>query len=310
MIEDRPVVTITTLGATASGRTTGLLGAYATLSAPEGDFRVVAAEAAVDEALCRGWRSLVGSGRLPADDAVPGSLELHLLAGTVPVLGIDRVDHQVLPDDADPLSAGPEGLSDGLSERLVASDSVHVVLDGRFLVDAVTGGTRRSILRHSGLARLVPVLADAWSERAARRLPRPSVVVQVTKSDLIPPWRRPTVDPLVQDVRMLLEVCFDEGLDTAVCPGSVGRLGLQPGSRVDPEVLRPRGLHLPMLYALAHFVEQWSGPPTALPAGLRDAAGCRPGTRPADRPHSRTPRAWFADLDQVPRFRDGVPLPP
>jgi hypothetical protein len=205
---------------------------------------------------------------------------------------------------------------------LAASDSVHLVLDGRHLLHAVTDHTRRDIERAGGLVRMRSLLRAASAERAAVGKPPSSVVIQITKADLIPPWRLRQVDVLVHEMRSLLDVCFAQGVAAFLCPVSVGRFGLEPHSTVPAGKVTPVGVHLPMLFSLAqHLSDPSCGADPEL-AELADAAlaCCRgtagrrePGERaPGERaPGERAPgeraRALFADLVSWPRFRNGSP---
>ena len=254
---DYPRITITALGNKGSGKTTFLLGMYADLSGGRKGYFLNATDPDVDLALAGKWEKLLDDGVLPPPnpaDNIPYSF--LFLDGMRPLLAVDWLDYRggALEDTTGTASDDVAGLH----ERLNRSDSIYLVVDGGYLVEPVRPSTKLGISRSAGLRRMTSLLQNAVQSRtAAGELP-PSIVVLITKADLIPPERTEPMDALVADVQELLSVAFSEGLSTLICPVMLGHFGLNPAAKVSTSDIDPRDLHLPIIFSLAEYMHQLS----------------------------------------------------
>ncbi len=116
-------------------------------------------------------------------------------------------------------------------------------------------------MRRAGLRRMTNLLQATVQAKNADGAPLPSLVVLITKSDLISGLRSQR-ERVVEDVRELLSLCFADGLSTLVCPIQLGDLGIPAGDKVDAATIEPRSLHMPIIFSLAEYMR-----------GLSEAAG-------------------------------------
>jgi hypothetical protein len=144
-----------------------------------------------------------------------------------------------------------------LRRRLVASDSIHLVLDGGVLADAHPLTEPANLSSALGADRMSAIVRQAIDERRSRDLAAPSLVVLLTKADRIlecgGPGRsaRFCLDQAVDRVIALLPIVTNAGLTVMVCPVQVGFFGRATG-RVDPATVAPEWLHQPILFTVRH----------------------------------------------------------
>jgi hypothetical protein len=254
---DYPSLTITALGNKGSGKTTFLLGMYADLSGGRKGYFLNASDPDVDLALAGKWEKLLDDGVLPPPnpaDNIPYSFVF--LDGMRPLLAVDWLDYRggALEDATGAASNDVMGLH----ERLNRSDSIYLVVDGGYLVEPVRATTKMGIMRSAGLRRMTSLLQNAvQARRSAGELP-PSIVVLITKADLIPPDRSEVLDALVSDVQELLSVAFSDGLSTLICPVMLGHFGLNPPATVRTADIDPQDLHLPIIFSLGEYMHELS----------------------------------------------------
>ena len=336
---DYPSLTITALGHRRSGKTTFLLGMYADLSGGRKGYFLNAPDPDIDLDLARKWEKLLDDGELPpANLANNIPYSFLFLDGTRPLLGVDWIDYRggALADDR-----GAESQDvPALHERLNESDSIYLVIDGGYLVEPVTTGNRSGIMQRAGLRRMTSLLQNAVRSRGAVSNPPPSIVILITKADVIPQQRLANMRSIVEDVQSLLSLPFTEGFSTMICPVMLGYFGLEPTEKVNQEDIAPRYLHLPIIYSLAEYMHQVSVAAgnvasasaqrqreleTQL-AGLRVGAGPflrRSAISAADRQRAnaasesanmtevqqyaaKRAEALFGELAGLPIFRDGI----
>lgn len=250
---DYPSLTVTALGNKGSGKTTFLIGMYAHLSAGQNGY-FLSADPDTDLNLANKWDKLLDDGVLPPPNEADNiSYKFRFLDGLRPLLGVDWLDYRggALEEETGSASGDVAGLQD----RLRKSDCVYLVLDGGYLVDPVSNATRLGIMRRASLRRMTSLLQTAVDARIEAKTSPPSIVILITKTDLIPPARR---DALVPDITTLLPVCFSEGLTTLVCPVMLGDFGINPEQRVNPRDIAPHNLHLPIIFGLAEYMYQLS----------------------------------------------------
>jgi hypothetical protein len=257
--EQEPNLTITALGNRGSGKTTFLLGMYAEMSAGRRGYFLSATDPDVDLRLADRWDKLFEDGELPPPNQPDNiSYGFRFMDGLTPLLAIDWLDYRggALEDERGSESGDVQELHD----RLLRSDSIYLVIDGGYLVEPVSESSRRDIMRQTGLRRMSALLQHSLHERAKLQEPppAPSIVILVTKADLIPPERRTPMDGLARELQELASVCFQGGLSTLVCPVSLGHFGLNPAATVRTEDIDPLDLHLPIIYSLAEYMYQLS----------------------------------------------------
>lgn len=336
---DYPSLTITALGNKGSGKTTFLLGMYADLSAGRKGYFLNATNPDTDLLLAGKWDKLLDDGVLPPPNLADNIPYAFLfLDGARPLLGVDWLDYRggALEDEVGAAS----GDVPGLHERLNKSDAVYLVVDGGYLVQPVENHTKPGIQRRAGLRRMTSLLQTAIRAREeAGDLP-PSIVVLITKADLIPRARRDPLDAVVMDIQKLLSVCFADGLSTLICPVMLGHFGLNPQGKVRTSDIAPHDLHLPIIFSLAEYMQQLSlaaGSAASVSAqrlqqldthlsGLRTGAGTffrRSSIAETARQRAEAEKeyrslgavqqhaakraeALFGELENLPLFRDGV----
>lgn len=340
-MSDEPSLTITALGNRGSGKTTFLLGMYAEMSAGRRGYFLSATDPDVDLRLAGRWDKLFDDGELPPPnlaDNIP--YRFRFTDGLTPLLDIDWLDYRggAIEDER----GAESGDVEGLHQRLVQSDSIYVVIDGTLLVEPVVESARRDIMRQTGLRRISALLQHAIHTRAQLDNPpaAPSIVVLVTKADVIPPARLNQLDTLVMELQELISVCFQRGLSTLVCPVSLGHFGLTPAATVRTEDIDPRDLHLPIIYSLAEYMYQLSVAASHASAGAVEARNAFSGQLAAVRSGAgalfrrsqikelvkqiqsaeehnvafsnlqagaaQRATSLFSELERLPRFRDGV----
>ena len=161
----------------------------------------------------------------------------------------------------------------GLHERLNRSDCVYLVLDGGYLGRA--GAVEHQARHHAegGLAAddVAAAERDTGSQGRART-PHPSIVILITKADLIPPDRMDPLDPVVEDVQELLSVAFSQDLCTLICPVTLGHFGLNPPAKVKTSDIDPQDLHLPIIFSLAEYMYQLSAVASGAAAATAEQA--------------------------------------
>ena len=254
---NQPHLAITALGHSGSGKTTFLLGMYAVMSGGLHGYFLNAVDLDVDRDLARKWERLLDDGNLPppnSNTAIP--YEFDFLEGIHPLLRVDWLDYRggALDDEAGGLNSDVVEVQ----ERLKLSDSIYLVLEGSYIAAPVTSSTKLPILRQAGLRRMTALLQASVQQRVESELPLPSVVILITKADLVPRERRGQMDAIVEDVRALLPICFSTGLSTLVCPVQLGDFGLVPTERVSTHDIAPRHLHKPIIFSLAEYMRQLS----------------------------------------------------
>ncbi|GGV29886.1 hypothetical protein [Streptomyces spectabilis] len=259
--DDTHQITVTMLGPSLSGKTTFLLGMYSVLSAGLNNYFLHACDPDQDLDLSEAWDALIDDGLLPppneADRLKPYSFVFREHFN--PLLSIDWLDYR--GGALDDRVRGEDSDTSALIARLDLSDAVYLVLDGRYLRDPVTPHTVRRVQRASKAQRMTYLLQESMRNRRKADQPPPAVVVLVTKADLVAEARSPAEraviwDQLVEDVTKVLPVCFQQGVTTLVCPVMLGHFGAEETQQVDPQTVRPMGLHKPILFSLLRYLEE------------------------------------------------------
>jgi hypothetical protein len=257
-----PRITVTMLGVPGSGKTTYMLAMIGTLYQGISGYGLSIGgdrDDAYDKmtVLMEEWSALRERGALPPPtDNNPRTYPLIFGHGMTPLLGIDWIDYR------GGVLAGSRTESDvaDMVGRVAASDCIYLVLDAQFLTDGVTGRNRLSIERDTRVEKLSAIARQAAYWRLDQHRSATSMVILITKSDLlrnsdVPPQE--LADRLVEDVRQLLPVAFDKGVISMIAPVTVGRFRSPAQQTVQPDLVAPRGLHRPLIFSiLAHRWQQ------------------------------------------------------
>ncbi|WP_157246771.1 hypothetical protein [Nonomuraea typhae] len=238
-----PRVVITALGVPGAGSTTLLHAMYDVLSlgVSQGQSYYLRAESAeADLELRRVWKLLADEGRFPPRRTErPVTHTMTLRDGRADLAVAEWTEH---PGDG--------------AEQLAESDTIVLVLDGGVLGDPLDDTTRVHAAGLIGAARMSFLLQHLFGLRREHGGACPSIAVVVTKFDQIARGPDKSEERLIREVRELLPLCFEPGTHTMVCPV---RAGVFPGaqlSRVDPELVSPRWVHLPMLFAVMSHLDR------------------------------------------------------
>ncbi|HEU5352909.1 MAG TPA: hypothetical protein VFU65_00520 [Actinocrinis sp.] len=272
-----PECTVTMIGATGCGKTTYMLGMYAGLSAGIEDYFLFTDDLDLDLDLSESWDELCDNGAVPKPTGVevPRSYPFVFRQGNQTLLSFDWEDYrggamsQHLSDEM-AVDVGP------LRERLLRSDSIYLVLNGNYLASATTPANVRQTNKETMARRMTTVVQKTLKEREQTGQRAPSMVVLVTKADLIVQANRGAtpgalMDMICDSARRLLPVCFTTGINTLVCPVQLGDFGGDRQEAVDSDKVDPRNLDKPLIFSFLNYLDSYSH-------GLRgDLAGIEVG---------------------------------
>lgn len=257
-------VTVTMLGAPRSGKTTFLLGMYATMSLGERVYAMIEQDQDQDFLLGQAWDRLCVEGVLPPPTPEEPSHHMFtLLHGAQPLLRLSWTDFRGGAMSTRIGDEHPEAFVDSadakeLVARLAVSDSVYLVLDGSVLAGALDGaGNRQGVAQALETRRMTALVRAALLDRAPDRPPM-SVLVLLTKTDRLLhglPGRSAApqrLDQALEVVLGLLPVIRQPGVTVAVCPVTVGSFGDQDQGVVDPATVNPYWLHKPVMFTVFH----------------------------------------------------------
>ncbi|MGE3284674.1 MAG: hypothetical protein AB7J32_01070 [Pseudonocardia sp.] len=248
-------ITVTMIGAPGSGKTTYLYAMFTELARGVDAYGIYDRDRDSELELLEGWRALAEEGEVPeATDENPRFHEFVVQHGeyTAAVLSWSDFRGGALFSRSDQHADVVR-----LQERLLVSDSIHLVLDGAKLAGDPAAASPR-LRAELGVERMSTFVRSAVEARVQQRLPLPSVVVLITKADRIvnaandegvPHERR--MGEVVESVIDLLPVLRRSGLTTMVCPVQVGWFGAAQG-RVDPSRVDTQRLHQPILFTVRH----------------------------------------------------------
>jgi hypothetical protein len=260
-----PDLVLTTLGAANSGRSVFLLGMYDILSTGlHGYFTFTEdPDQAVD--LHDAWDLLVDEGELPPHNETDQSKHYRFVFshGFTPLVTIDWMDYRGGALDARTAPGFDARTAPGsdvieLQERLNRSDSIYLVLDGGIIAKWLDDPAKLPFVQRKLQVRaMTDHVQQAINCRKEQGLPLPSIVVIITKVDLLRTPERRVGQALAQAVdqlKELLPVVFAPGITALVCPVKVGDFGEESTGIVDVSTIDPVGLHRPMIFSLMHFL--------------------------------------------------------
>jgi hypothetical protein len=262
-----PKITLTMLGANASGKTAFLLGMYMTLHMGISGYGMITKDRDDHYDLRKAWETLHDQGEFP------------------PPNGVDPIEHNfIFRHEFDPLLdlnvldfRGNAGLESArgtsanadvmmLRTRLGKSDSIYIALDGEEVGQWIKRGCRKEETSWAAdIADFGSYVSDAVQAQRKDGRPGISLVVLLTKADRLPDITGLTKGDAsmkaTDNLENLLKVAFYPGVTTLVCPVQLGNLGPTPARsgkahHIDPRRLDPRFLHRPVIFSLMHYLTE------------------------------------------------------
>jgi Double-GTPase 2 len=255
---------LTMLGATNSGKTTFMLGMYNILAEGMHGYFMFTEDPDQDLDLRDEWDALLGSGTLPAATSAQANRSYGFVFnhGFTPLVSLDWMDYRggAVSDRKDAADVSV------LQQRLAASDSIYLVLDGQKLAPWLDGSASLTAVKRAlDVGRVSTLVNRAVTERVASGLTVPSFVVVITKSDLLRgPGRtlRAALDRLVDEaLEDLAPIAFNPDITALVCPVKVGNFGVRQDAVTPVNVsdIDPVGLHRPTIFSLMHYLSEGMG---------------------------------------------------
>jgi hypothetical protein len=260
-----PDLKLTMLGAADSGKTTFMLGMYNTLAVGMHNYFIFTEDPDQDVELREIWENLLDNGVLPQATRVNENKYYRFVFnhGFTPLLSIDWMDYRGGAVGARSTEAQDVAV---LHKRLAESDSIYLVLDGQKLAPWLNGEKAlTAVQQNMGLGRVSALVNQAVHDRTGRGLPVPSLVVIITKADLLRgPGRtlRAALDRVVDDaLEQLVPITFNQDVSALVCPVKVGNFGVRTSADMSVRVsdVDPVGLHRPMIFSLMHYLTEGQG---------------------------------------------------
>jgi hypothetical protein len=247
--EGIPHVQVTMIGNTGSGKTTYLIGMYAEMSVGVNRY-FLTSDHDTHINLTSAWSALIEEGILPKGTESSSSYSFMFRYGTLPLLSLEWIDYRggaVRGTTDDPQTAA-------LIERLGHSDSLYLTLDGNLLASVLMdkkGAERRLRATTSLYSNMLNKVLD---ERAQADLIPPSIVLLVTKSDLLTDHLEGDSEERRRKLSDWIEGRFEQiigsQLDVAICTVSLGELGEETSEHVDAQLVDPLRIHKPMVFTL------------------------------------------------------------
>lgn len=268
MTTNVPNITLTVLGADGSGKTLFMHGMYAAMSAGVANYFLYTEDPDDDLDLMDAWDELCRNGQLPPATIaeMQKSYDFVLKHGFDTLLTIGCIDFR-----GGVLAAKRTQADDAreIHERLLETDTVYMVLDGRHLgnwiatIKDLPEGQSVTLDRGSDMMRIAKMsmlLDQAVTARRERGQLAPSVVVLITKADLIPElsgleWKKARAIAM-RHLHHIMPKIFQPGITALVCPVQVGRFGLEQYTKVDPSEVDPVGVHVPFIFSLWYYLTE------------------------------------------------------
>jgi hypothetical protein len=248
--EETPVVTVTMLGMPASGKTSFMIAMYGVMSAGVDGFSVSVHSGAdpkkafneqVD--LLNHWERLLSDGLYPPPTDARGFNYYEFVVNREfqPMVRVEWLDYRgaavydaLVPED-----------TRLLVERLEKSDSVYIALDGALLGEWISellqgGGRSAAIQQALGLNMVANLLLPAVIKREDLGLRPPSLVLLVTKEDLLVRAsglsRERAMQVVEAELISLLPIAYSDEVTLLVNPTTVESVGGGRGARcfLDP----------------------------------------------------------------------------
>ena len=249
-----PNLKLTMLGITGSGKTTFLLGMYNTMTVGVQGYFLYTADPDEGVDLEDAWDQLIEQGELPPATAENQSKRYQFVFNH----GFDTLVTVEWLDYRGGAMMGKETAADTveLRQQLAESDSVYLVFDGARLQPWLDGkASIEDVRKWLRIGRMTQLLQHAIEDRKGRGLPLPSLVVVITKADLLAGPDREVGEALqtvIDKLADLVPAVYVKGVTTLLCPVQVGNFGTEKSRQVNVNDIDPMGLHRPMIFSLMH----------------------------------------------------------
>ncbi len=257
-----PNLKLTMLGTTGSGKTVFLLGMYNTLSLGVQGYFLYTEDP--DDGLDLGdaWDQLIEEGKLPPPTAEDQNKRHQFVFnhGFDTLVTVEWLDYR-----GGAMTGRASSAADvtELREQLAASDSIYLVFDGGKLTPWLDGKvTIPTVQKELKIREMTQLVQHAIKARKSSNLPLPSLVVVITKADLLSGPNREVGDALntiIDNLKSLVEAAYVEGVTTLLCPVQVGNFGPTTPLKVNVSDIDPMGLHRPMIFSLMHYLSEGLG---------------------------------------------------
>jgi len=257
-----PKLKLTMLGTTGSGKTTFLLGMYNTMSLGVQGYFLYTEDPDEGFDLGEAWDRLIEGGELPQPTAEDQSKRYQFVFnhGFDTLVTVEWLDYR-----GGAMIGRANSASDvaQLRGQLGASDSIYLVFDGGKLTPWLDGkASITSVQKELRIREMTQLVQHAIQDRKRNDLPLPSLVVVITKADLLAGPGRMVWDALttiIDNLKTLVEAAYVEGVTTLLCPVQVGNFGPTRPLKVDVRDIDPMGLHRPMIFSLMHYLSEGLG---------------------------------------------------
>jgi hypothetical protein len=257
-----PILTVTMLGPSQSGKSTFMLGMYAILSAGLSGYFVYAKNADDDLELSDRWDALLDSGDLPPATDLDGmkTYDFVFKDGLESLVSIDWMDYRgaAIRDTSTAADAAK------LHSRLVESDTVYLVLDGEKLGAWVRARRENASAnadrarRQLSAVRMTRLVNEAIDMRRDRGLPAPSLLILITKVDALAAVagtkKTEAVQLAARFMQELLPVAFIPGITALICPVQLGDFGPGAHKEIAPDSVNPLWLHKPFVFTILRYL--------------------------------------------------------
>ena len=256
---DIPRMATIILGTSNAGKTTFVMASYATMAGGlVNGLSLHCRDRARGLGLLRSWDTFAEEGELPVPTR-HGELALYpfvFKSGVEPWLEFDLLDYRggAVLDDPD------EPDVQQLLAHLVRSTSIYLAIDSAYLTAPVDASNRDRVLRRTGVRQISELLHDCFERCQAEGRPLPSLVLLLTKSDLMRPrfaGRAPAtvLKELLDNLRQVVPLAFAPGVSALVCPVRIARFCQIAADEWQVESLDPMNLHRPVAFSLLHHIQ-------------------------------------------------------
>jgi len=249
-------MTVTMLGASGSGKTTYIIGAYAELINGVQGCYLHTADPDVGMDLLSQLNDLRAGKELPTTPDTPVRYDFVLTtSSTTERTAIDVTDFR--GGAAFDWARGKTNDTARLHQRLVETDAILVALDSEHFLDPVTGDRLHRVREATGADRFEDLITKALADRELAGRPAPSIAILLTKSDLIDgrPGSTPRDrDQLEREVRRLMPAAFRPRVHAMVFPVSVSGMAIAPEGELPETTVDLRDIADPVIFAAGWFL--------------------------------------------------------
>jgi hypothetical protein len=249
---DSPHVRVTMIGNSRTGKTTYLVGMYAEMSVGISNY-FLTSDHDTHRSLTGMWSALVERGLLPTTTTESKTYAFTFRYGVAPLLSLEWIDYR----GGAVTSGTDDEVTKALLARVVDSDSLYFTLDGELLASVLAGETGAERALRTTTALYNNMLAEILDQRREANLFPPSIVLLVTKNDLLiehvdggPEERRRKIGDWIAG---RFPQVFDDDRDVAICTVSLGELGTTSVSKVEANLVDPIRVHKPMVFTLFSY---------------------------------------------------------